>query len=353
MRRSEKTIRRCRFRDLDGAARTERGGGFDASGRIWRRGRRAGAGAVGVAVVARALRRGAWWWSGNSRTIFGPNWTPTERSDFTETVYWNADLATDASGHGAATFTLSDSVTTFRAFADAFSAKGALGNSSSTLQSIQPFYIEPKLPLEVTAGDMIDLPVTIVNNTREAMKGMSHTISTPESIKLSPVNQVSDSVPAMQRMRNVYALKVGDAAGSFDITIKSSSGQFADNVTRTLRVKPKGFPTKLAYGGLLDKANPAKKEFVVPASMVAHSMKTFVTVYPSPMANLTDAVAALLREPCGCFEQTSSSNYPMAMAELYFVSHQGIDPKLQARAVELLTHGYERLTSFECKEKRV
>ena len=53
------------------------------------------------------------------------------------------------------------------------------------------------------------------------------------------------------------------------------------------------------------------------------------------MANLTDAVAALLREPCGCFEQTSSSNYPLAMAQQYFMGHQGVDPRILAGDVGL------------------
>ena len=40
----------------------------------------------------------------------------------------------------------------------------------------------------------------------------------------------------------------------------------------------------------------------------------------------------ILREPRGCFEQTSSTNYPLAMAQAYFLTHQGVDPKLIAQA---------------------
>lgn len=46
------------------------------------------------------------------------------------------------------------------------------------------------------------------------------------------------------------------------------------------------------------------------------------------MSNLSSALEQLIREPCGCFEQTSSTVYPLAMAQKYFKTHTGVDPKL-------------------------
>ena len=57
-------------------------------------------------------------------------------------------------------------------------------------------------------------------------------------------------------------------------------------------------------------------------------MTTEVAVYPTPLANLTKALERLIRDPHGCFEQTSSSTYPLVMAQQYFMSHTGVDPKL-------------------------
>jgi uncharacterized protein YfaS (alpha-2-macroglobulin family) len=58
-----------------------------------------------------------------------------------------------------------------------------------------------------------------------------------------------------------------------------------------------------------------------------------------------------MRQPNGCFEQTSSTNYPLAMAQQYFLRHQGIDPKMIAQANVLLGQGYQKLTGFECQAK--
>ncbi len=280
-----------------------------------------------------------------------PNWSPTDRSDFTETVYWNAGIQTDESGHASASFALADSVTTFRIFADAFSKSGAVGSSSSgTVQAVQPFFIEPKIPLEVSAGDVIELPIAAVNNTPNDFKDFALTVTGSGNLKIE-APKADGTLAAGQRTRQLYKITVGGETGSVDLTILATAGAFSDKVTRQLRVKPKGFPTQFAYGGLLDAASPAKKQIMIPSSVVPHSVTTFATVYPSPMANLTDAVAALLREPNGCFEQTSSTNYPLAMAQTYFMTHQGVDPKLAAQGAELLSHGYQKLTAFECKDK--
>jgi len=36
-----------------------------------------------------------------------------------------------------------------------FSGTGALGTASTAIESVEPFYVEPKLPLEVTSGDVV------------------------------------------------------------------------------------------------------------------------------------------------------------------------------------------------------
>jgi len=41
---------------------------------------------------------------------------------------------------------------------------------------------------------------------------------------------------------------------------------------------------------------------------------------------MTDALQSLLREPNGCFEQTSSTSYPMVMAQQYFLTHRASIP---------------------------
>ena len=56
-------------------------------------------------------------------------------------------------------------------------------------------------------------------------------------------------------------------------------------------------------------------------------------------------------EPYGCFEQTSSTSYPMVMAQQYFLTHTGVEPSIIEKARNLLDVSYKKLTGFESRTK--
>jgi hypothetical protein len=55
-----------------------------------------------------------------------------------------------------------------------------------------------------------------------------------------------------------------------------------------------------------------------------------------------------LREPGGCFEQSSSSTYPNILVLQYLRESEQAKPNIERRALELLDSGYQKLVSFEC-----
>jgi hypothetical protein len=57
----------------------------------------------------------------------------------------------------------------------------------------------------------------------------------------------------------------------------------------------------------------------------------------------------MLQEPCGCFEQTSTSNYPNLLILNYLKESNQANAEAEKRARELLDRGYQKLVSFECK----
>jgi len=271
-----------------------------------------------------------------------------QRSDFTETVYWSSTTKTDDKGLATVTFDLSDSVTSFRVKADAFTAKGALGEGTQLIESVRPFYVEPKLPLELTAGDKVLLPIAMVNNTDREL---------PVQLILSKLGRADDDtldkieLGAETRGRAIHELVIGKTFGELAFNIEARAGKLFDQNNRKLRVVPKGFPIDDGSGGMLQPDGEASDEITIPESIVPGSLGATVTVYPTPMANLTEALEALIRDPYGCFEQTSSTTFPLVMAQQYFMTHQGIDPQLIAKAKEKLDKGYQRLIGFETEKK--
>jgi hypothetical protein len=277
-----------------------------------------------------------------------PGRLPTDRLDFTETLFWQAAARTDAkTGEVTVSFGLNDSVTSFKAFANGFDAAGALGAATATIRSVQPFYVEPKLPLEVTAGDTIQLPVSLINGTDDTLRA-SVKASAEGGLRLAPLPRL-ELLPH-QRARQLLEIGVGAAQEHAALTLRATAGAYADTVTRQLAVRPNGFPFRESFAGLTAAGGVVAHTLRIPAGLVPGSLKTSLAVYPTPLANMTQALARLIQEPNGCFEQTSSTTYPLTMAQQYFTSHTGVDPKLVAAAQEKLDAGYKRLVGFECSQ---
>jgi len=279
-----------------------------------------------------------------------PNRQPTDRTDFAETLYWNAGVRTDdKTGQATVSFALSDAVTSFRASADAFDSRGTVGSGTGTVESVKPFYVEPKLPLELTQGDVVRLPVGIVNGMTSDLAGVQLSAIAGKGITLAKVEPFA--LKGKARDRRIIDVSVGQANGASDFVLNAAAGPYADNVTRKLNVQPRGFPIEVAFGGMTGPDTRVSHEVLIPDNLVPNSVTSNLVIYPTPLANLTEALQRLIQEPGGCFEQTSSTCYPLVMAQQYFLTHTGVDRRLIEQSRTHLDSGYARLTGFECKQR--
>ena len=258
-------------------------------------------------------------------------------------------MKTDANGEATVKFGMSDAVSSFRAAAGGYTSTGVLGASEVKLDSVKAFYVEPKLPLEVTEGDVIRLPIAFVNGTREPLSGVSLNLTTKADLRFTAPSVFA--LKSDERARKVVALTIGPKTKSTELVLNASAGGYSDVVTRELSIKPRGFPVSQNAGGLLAANGKATFKFTMPADTVPGSVTTSIAIYPSPAGNLSSALKSMIQEPSGCFEQTSSTVYPMTMAVQYFNTHTGSDPALIKDAQDKLERGYKRLVGFECKQK--
>ncbi|MFA6558116.1 MAG: hypothetical protein WCT03_16985, partial [Candidatus Obscuribacterales bacterium] len=113
----------------------------------------------------------------------------------------------------------------------------------------------------------------------------------------------------------------------------------------------KGFPIEKCFGGMLEPGKPMVHSITIPKETIAGSISSNTAVYPTPLANMTEALERLIQDPCGCFEQTCSTSYPLTMAQQYFLSHTGVDPKLVENSRKKLDTGYKMLVGFWCPDK--
>lgn len=269
------------------------------------------------------------------------------RSDFRETIFWSPRVETDEQGEAKVRFFLSDAVTSFRIFAEGAGGK-AIGRKEETFESSLPFSLNVKLPLEVSAGDTPRIPLTL-SNERPEEADVSLSASFGELLKLTEnVGLPADGLGPKERTSLFYPVTVTGTRGQSEVRISATSKGLKDEIVRPMKVVPKGFPRIVASSGTVRKDAQTVLDLT---GAIEGTAKAQVTVYPSITATLVSGLEGILREPYGCFEQTSSSNYPNVLVMDYLQSSGQGDPAVLARAGELLDKGYERLVSFETQEK--
>lgn len=276
------------------------------------------------------------------------------RSDFTETVFWHPAVVFP-DGSVDVSFHLSQATTRFQVLVMAHSADGRIGSKTFEFASKLPFSIQPVVPFEVTATDKIVLPVELKNDTTKtgnvelvASLGGMRQIDPLDRNRVA-LKAKTDQVATSRGFVTLMADK-DMVEGEARITIQARSDFGTDGVTRTIKIAPNGFPVEQAQSGLLEKF--ADHEVTLPDHWVAGTLKLHVGVFPSTMSDVQKGLEAMLREPGGCFEQTSSANYPNIMILNYMKEADIANPELEKRAKAMIERGYGRLISFECRDPK-
>ncbi len=283
------------------------------------------------------------------------NLRPDVRTDFTETVYWNPVIVLPDTGKTSVNFQLSDSIATYQVLVAGHTVDGRIGAVTKTIEARKPFTVDPKLPLEVTAGDVIDVPVRVVNDS-DTNRAVSFTL-TPKGLKVEGGSMVtaeglvkdSISLSANEKGRKVFRVRP-TAAGEATLIVNGNSEPTAepDQVGRVMTVVAEGFPGVGATSDMLE--TRATGYVILPKDMVKQTLKVKLDVYPTTMADLVKGLDGLLREPGGCFEQTSTTNYPNTLILEYMQNANQANPEVTKRAKQLLDSGYAKLTAFECPD---
>jgi len=272
------------------------------------------------------------------------------RTDFRETIYWNGKVETGADGNAAVSFVASDAITSFRATAEGVSAGGMPGSGTLAIQSKMPLTLDAHLPLEVTSGDEIRLPVTLSNETDGALDAdLDARFGAAFQLTRNPVTG-KVHLGAGEKRSLFFPLKVVATGGNADVGLTMTTLGLKDEIQKKIRVVPLGFPFEVSASGTAKQGTSARHDFEL-AGALPGSIRASVTMYPSPLAAMTKGMEAMIREPGGCFEQTSSSNYPNIMILGYLNSNDAADPALVQKTHGTLDRGYKLLTGYETTQK--
>ncbi|MGA3371000.1 MAG: MG2 domain-containing protein [Terracidiphilus sp.] len=272
------------------------------------------------------------------------------RSWFPEALYINPEILTDGRGDASITIPIADSITTWRMAMLASTQSGALGSANSSLKVFQDFFVDLDLPVTLTQGDRVSIPVALYNYSGKPGK---------VSLKLQPEDWFALEDDSYEKTVPVESGQVGGAQftlsarriGKFKLTLSARMDGVRDRdarediVVREIEVIPNGREQNIVFNGRLD--HRVHHDLAFPAGAIPDATSVLVRLYPGPLSQVIEGMDSILRMPGGCFEQTSSSTYPNVLALDYMKRTGKLTPEIHAKAEGYIANGYQRLLTFE------
>jgi uncharacterized protein YfaS (alpha-2-macroglobulin family) len=269
------------------------------------------------------------------------------RSYFPEALYINPEIITDKDGRASVTIPMADSITTWRMAMLASTTHGALGTATSSVKVFQDFFVDLDMPVTLTQGDRISIPVAVYNYSG---KRGDVDLQLRPSEWFSLVDDAADKTVSVdsERVSGSQFTLEARRIGKFKLTIAAhmkNDVNRADIVIREIEVVPNGREQSVVFNGRLE--NAVEHEVSFPEGSIPDASKIYVRLYPGPLSQVVEGMDTLLRMPYGCFEQTSSTTYPNVLALDYMKRTGKLTPEVHAKAEGFIATGYQRLLTFE------
>lgn len=270
--------------------------------------------------------------------------TDGQREDFRTTVYWKDKIKTDKKGKAKLTFFNNDANSAFRITAEGITYTGLTGRTEYTYSTQMPLALDVKIPNYMNYSDVVGLSVSVRNNTDQVMNP-DIVFSAPEELILEGISAHRVTIQPNMSEVVTFTLKSAGVTGKFPVEIKLIEDEFTDLMKHEIDVYPVGFPRSMSISG----RDKGKSGTIVLTDLEPNSIRGEATLHLSTFDELFSGVEAILREPYGCFEQTSSVTFPnIFVMQLMNATGSGT-PEIHDRAMGYLKNGYNRLTGYEIK----
>lgn len=277
-----------------------------------------------------------------ARRFYAPRYhspLTTVRDDFRETIYWNPVVQTDKDGEASLEFYNSDATTTFRAIAEGLSVDGTPGRTEMTYAVQNVMSVDVKIPPYLTVGDHAHLPLVIKNNSAASFMATVE-VTLPEKMQADDFEKKVFLPANGSAQVLIPVMATGSVKGDIKFTVSGPSN--TEKISLPIEVAQKGFPVITTISGNKETDLSFNIGRIVPGSLQSE-LKTFSSIE----GQLMEGIESMLREPYGCFEQTSSSTYPNILILKYLRESGKSNREIQKKALDYIEKGYKRLIGFE------
>jgi hypothetical protein len=262
--------------------------------------------------------------------------TPRLRRDFPEVMMWLPEVETDAAGVASIDFEVPDSITTWRLAVIASTNDARIAIAQADLRATLPLSTEPDLPIRLTVGDRIEVPVLTSN-----LSGAPQEVT----LEVLPSGEIFKRLIEDRGTDRVDARFVASRPGSLPFEVVATSREFSDRVLKEAEAVEFGRLEKRSQVALLSDGQSLDAGF--PKGALPGTSRARVRIYADLSSQLQEATAALLARPRGCGEQTISSAYPSV---LWLQIPAAKDPRNAAtakRAEEYVGEALRSLARFQ------
>jgi uncharacterized protein YfaS (alpha-2-macroglobulin family) len=213
------------------------------------------------------------------------------------------------------------------------------------LKVFQPFFVDLNLPVALTRGDEVAVPVVVYNYLDRPQTVVLTLADAAWFTRLEDAEKRVE-LAAGQVLATSYRLRV-EKVGDHALTVTARGGDVTDAIKRQIEVRPNGRRFEEVANGTL--REPVAVALDVPANAVEGSARAVVKIYPSGFSQLVEGLDGIFRLPPGCFEQTSSTTYPNILALEYLRKSGQKNAAVEKLAGQYIHLGYQRLLSFEVR----
>lgn len=276
-------------------------------------------------------------------SFYAPKYKSTiveEKTDFRSCIYWNSIVQTDNKGEAFFDFYNSDENTSFKIMAEGTSYKGDLGKADAVFAVKDIIQTDVKVPVYASQQDVISIPLWLKNNSQNTLKiECEVNFNKQKSID----HDIIDLKP--NESKTIYiTLNPKEIGQKLPLEINLTGENFKTKIKKELDVYSKGFPVNIDISG----AKSQTKDFVISDPLPGSVTAGFKLFY-NPFSSIFDGLESMMREPGGCFEQVSSSNYPNIMA-MQLLKYKNTTPEFKEQALRYLQIGYQKLKNYESKD---
>jgi uncharacterized protein YfaS (alpha-2-macroglobulin family) len=220
---------------------------------------------------------------------------PRLRQYFPETLYWAPEVVTDEGGFVTLEIPMADSITTWRLTALASSQDGQLGFTTQGVRVFQDFFVDIDLPVSLTQGDEISIPVGVFNYLPEAQE-VRLVVQEEDWFELLGEGDQTLTIASNDIEVVYFPIRVVDF-GRQGFQVTAWGEMMSDAIRREVAVVPDGKEIRATESDWLRKSEEI--ELDIPAEAVPGTPYVEVKIYPGVMAQAVEGLEKILRLPHG------------------------------------------------------